>query len=262
MKLSPFSSLILAGLLATFGAAANAQTAAAPAAEPAAAPASPLAFNLGVVTDYRFRGISQSRRKPAVQGGVDYTADSGLYLGFWFSSIKILKDLPGGDGPVELDFYGGYKGKFNDAVSYDVGLLRYQYPSENFTPTVNTTELYGAVSFGPATVKYSHSLQKQTFGVPDSRGSGYLEAAATFDLGNGFSLTPHVGRQYFKSHSVNNSVASYTDASVTLAKDLGNGLALTAAVVGTNADKGFYSSPVNGRKLGETSLVLGAKYTF
>lgn len=257
MKLSPFSSLILAGLLATFGAAANAQTAAAP-AEPAAAPASPVAFNVGVVTDYRFRGISQSRRKPALQGGVDYTADSGLYLGFWFSTIKILKDVPGGDGSVELDFYGGYKGKINDAVSYDVGLLRYQYPSENFTPTVNTTELYGAVTYGPATVKYSHSIQKQTFGLGNSRGSGYLEAAATFDLGNGFSLTPHIGRQFFK----NNGFASYTDASVTVAKDLGNGLALTAAVVGTNADKGFYSSPVNGRKLGETTLVLGAKYTF
>jgi len=256
MKLTLVHSLILAGLAASLG-TAQAQTAPAPAA-PAAEVASPLSFNIGVVTDYRFRGISQSRRKPALQGGIDYAADNGLYLGFWFSTIKILRDIPGGKGPVELDFYGGYKGKASDTVSYDIGVLRYQYPKENFNPTVNTTELYGAVTVGPATVKYSHSVGKETFGIGNSRGSGYLEAAATFDLGNGFSLTPHVGHQRFR----NNGFASYTDYSLAVAKDLGNGLSVSATAVGTNADKTFYSSPVNGRTLGTSSLVLGVKYAF
>ena len=64
---------------------------------------------MGVVTDYRYRGISQSRLKPALQGGVDFAHKSGFYLGTWASTIKWIKDA-GGDAPVELDLYGGYKG--------------------------------------------------------------------------------------------------------------------------------------------------------
>jgi uncharacterized protein (TIGR02001 family) len=217
-------------------------------------------YNVGAVSDYRFRGISQSRLKPALQGGVDFAHASGIYLGVWASTIRILKDIPGGKGPVELDLYGGYKGKINDSFSYDLGLLRYQYPRQNFPTTVNTTEAYGALSFGPATVKYSHSIGKETFGVANSRGSYYLEAGATFDLGSGFSLTPHVGHQKFDGSG--NDVASYTDYSLGLGKDMGNGFSLTAAVVGTDADRSFYASPANGKFLGKTGLVVGAKYAF
>jgi uncharacterized protein (TIGR02001 family) len=219
-----------------------------------------------VVTDYRFRGISQSRLKPALQGGVDWTHDSGFYLGFWFSSIRILEDIPGGKGPVELDFYGGYRGKFTDALSYDVGLLRYQYPRENFPTTVNTTELYGSLGYGPVTVKYSHSLQKQTFGVANSRGTGYLEAAATFDTGIwGMTITPHIGYQKYRGSNAgvsNDSFASYVDYSLVLGKDLGNGFTLTAGLYGTDTKDPFYKSGANNKDLGKTGLVLGAKYSF
>jgi uncharacterized protein (TIGR02001 family) len=253
---------VLAALVMAAG-AVQAQTAA-PAA-PAAA-ASPFAFNIGVVSDYRFRGVSQSRLRPALQGGVDWSHDSGAYLGFWFSTIRILEDIPGGKGPVELDFYGGYKGKaMGDALGYDVGVLRYQYPRENFPTTVNTTELYGALTFGMATVKYSHSIGKQTFGVANSRGTGYLEAAATFDLGNGFALTPHIGYQKYRGSNLglsNSSFASYTDYSLTLAKDFGNGFIATAAAVGTDTKDPFYQSGANGKNLGRNGFVLGAKYAF
>lgn len=246
------TTLALAGFLA--GTAAFAQTAA-----PAeATPDYTLGFNVGAVTDYRFRGISQSRLKPALQGGIDFAHSSGFYVGFWGSTIRILKDIPGGRGPVELDFYGGYKGKINDDFAYDVGVLRYQYPRENFATTPNTTELYGSVTYQIFTVKYSHSVGSETFGVANSRNSGYLEAAAAFDLGNGFSLTPHVGRQYFR----NNGYASYTDYSLALGKDFGNGLSAFVSVVGTNADKSFYASGANGKFLGKTGAVAGVKYSF
>lgn len=259
MNRTTTSSMLLAALFAACS-VAQAQTAA-PAPAPAAAPASPFSFNVGVVTDYRFRGVSQTRLKPALQGGVDFAHDSGFYLGFWASTIKILEDIPGGKGPVELDFYGGYKGKINDTFSYDLGLLRYQYPRENFATTVNTTELYGALSAGPATIKYSHSIGKQTFGLADSRGSYYLEAAATFDTGIwGLTVTPHIGYQKYKGAA--NDVATYTDYSVALGKDLGGGFTVSAMVVGTDADKGFYASPANGKFLGKTGLVVGAKYSF
>jgi len=224
-----------------------------------------LGFNVGVVSDYRFRGMSQSRLKPALQGGADFAHKSGFYVGTWFSTIRILEDIPGGDGPVELDFYGGYKGAINDSLSYDVGILRYQYPGENFGTTPNTTELYGALSFGPATVKYSRVIGRETFGVSNSRGSYYLEGAATFDLGSGFTLTPHIGYQHFDGANAgvdNDSFASYVDYSLALAKDMGNGLSLSAAVVGTDTKDPFYQSGANGKNLGKTGLVLGAKYSF
>ena len=68
-----------------------------------------VAFNVGLTSDYRYRGISQSRLKPALQGGVDYS-NGPFYLGAWASSIKWIKDIPGGDAGVEIDLYGGYKG--------------------------------------------------------------------------------------------------------------------------------------------------------
>ena len=71
-------------------------------------------FNVGAVTDYRYRGISQTRVKPALQGGVDFSHPSGLYLGAWASTIKWVKDF-GGDSNVEVDLYGGYKGEIGRA---------------------------------------------------------------------------------------------------------------------------------------------------
>ena len=85
---------------------------------------STLSFNAGVVSDYRYRGISQSRLEPAVQGGFDYADKSGFYVGAWGSTIKWVKD-GGGNANVEIDLYGGYKGAVGGAA-YDVGFLRYE----------------------------------------------------------------------------------------------------------------------------------------
>jgi len=210
-----------------------------------------LSFNAGVVTDYRYRGISQSRLKPAVQGGVDYAAGA-FYVGAWASSIKWIKD-GGGDASVELDLYGGYKGEIAKDFTFDVGFLTYQYPSNKLNPSANTNELYGALTYGPVTAKYSHSVSN-LFGFADSKGSGYLDLNATFDVG-GFLITPHVGRQTVK----NNSAVSYTDVSLTVAKDVGNGVVLSATVVDTNT--AAYVG-AGGKDLGKSGVVLGAKISF
>src|ERR1700709_491981 len=112
---------VLLSALAASG-AAMAQTAAAAAPEPDYT----LSFNVGAVTDYRYRGISQSRLKPALQGGIDFAHKSGFYVGTWASTIKWIKDA-GGDSNVEIDLYGGYKTTFS-GVGIDVGALRYYYP--------------------------------------------------------------------------------------------------------------------------------------
>jgi len=220
----------------------------------AAAPAvsyADVAFNAGVFSDYRYRGISQTRLKPAVQGGVDYS-NGPFYLGAWASTIKWVKD-GGGDSDIELDLYGGYKGEITKGIGYDVGVLAYVYPSNKLPTSADTTEIYGALTFGPATAKYSHSVTN-LFGFPDSKNSGYFDLSATFDLGDGWSVTPHVGRQTVK----NTSAASYTDASITVSKDF-SGLVVSLAAV--DARTGVYYGPGN-KDLGKRSAVLGVKYNF
>jgi len=216
-----------------------------------------LAFNVGATTDYRYRGISQSRLKPALQGGVDYTAGA-FYVGAWASTIKWIKDTPGGDGNVELDIYGGYKGEIAKDLGYDVGILNYVYPSNSLPTNANTTELYGAITYGPATAKYSHAVTN-TFGNANSKNSYYLDLSATFEVA-GLSVVPHIGYQKIKG----TADASYTDYSLTVSKDF-SGLVPSLALVGTDAGKNFYVPGANANStkfLGKTALVLGLKYNF
>lgn len=210
---------------------------------------SSVAFNASVVTDYRYRGISQTRLKPAVQGGVDFTAGA-FYLGGWASTIKWIKD-GGGDANVEIDLYGGYKGEISKGLGYDIGLLTYQYPSNGLNPSANTLEIYGALTAGPVTAKYSHSTTN-LFGFANSKGSGYLDISATFDVG-GFAVTPHIGRQTVK----NNGAYSYTDYSLALSKEVA-GITWSATLVDTSTSA--YTGA--GKDLGKSGIVLGAKMAF
>ena len=147
---------------------ASAQTApAAPAA--AAAPASPHTFtgNMSVVTDYRFRGISQTFKQPAIQGGFDYGHESGFYVGNWNSNVD--SSLYNGAN-LEMDFYGGYKMSAGP-VAFDFGALYYYYPGSGAGGTfkIDNTELYVSAGYGPVSVKYSHAISDclQKFVVPD-----------------------------------------------------------------------------------------------
>ena len=95
------------------------------------------------------------------------------------------------------------------------------------------------------------------FGTVNSKGSGYLDLSATFDLGNGWSLAPHIGHQSF----ANNGPFDYTDYSLTLTKDFGNGFPVSAAAIGTDANKSLYVTP-KGEFTGKSALVVGVKYSF
>jgi len=216
-----------------------------------------LAFNVGAVTDYRYRGISQTRLKPAIQGGIDFSA-GGFYIGTWASSIKWIKDA-GGNADAEVDFYGGYKGEIAKDLAYDVGVLRYQYFSHDLAVSPNTTEVYGALTFGPATLKYSHAVTN-LFGFSDSKNSSYIDLSASFDVGGGFMLTPHVGYQKVN----NNSDFSYTDYAIGVSKDF-SGLVVSAGAVYADVKKlggtPAYVGP-NGKNLGKAGIVLGVKYSF
>ena len=221
--------------------------------------ANPLSFNVSLTSDYRYRGISQSRLEPALQGGADYAHPSGFYVGTWLSTIKWIKDFDGG-ADVEWDIYGGYKGEIQKGLGFDVGVLSYQYPGHDLNPKPTTNEIYGALTFGPATLKYSHSVSN-LFGFADSKNSGYLDLTANFDVGGGFTVTPHVGYQKV----ANNSDFSYTDYSLTVAKDVA-GFTLSGAIVGTDTKEingvKAYASPANGKDLGKAGLVVAVKKVF
>ena len=225
--------------------------------------ASPVSYNVGVVSDYRYRGISQSRLRPALQGGVDY-ANGPIYLGTWLSTIKWVKDGGGGDAPVEWDIYGGTKGDIvKDTLSYDVGALGYLYVGNKLGSVAgfanaNTGEAYAALTYKMFTAKYSYAFTN-LFGTGDSKGSGFFDLTANFDLGNGFTLTPEAGRQRVKGD--NHEAASYTTYSLTLAKDFGKGLTGTVAFVGTDGKDTFYYTP-DGRFTGRNGAVVGVKYAF
>jgi len=219
-----------------------------------------LPFNAGVVTDYRYRGISQTRLKPAAQGGLDFVHKSGFYLGAWASTIKWIEDSGATDGKVELDLYGGYKGELAKDLTYDLGVLRYEYVGNELGSVsgyanANTTEVYGALTAGIFTAKYSQSVTN-LFGNINSKGSKYLDLSANFDLGDGWTLTPHVGRQLVN----NNSNYHYTDYSLTVAKDLGKGLTATLMAVDTNANSSYYTW--GGKYVGKSGVVAGVKYSF
>jgi uncharacterized protein (TIGR02001 family) len=218
-------------------------------------PDNELSFNAAVVSDYRYRGISQSELQPALQGGADYTNNpTGLYAGTWLSTIKWISDQ-GGSGDVEWDIYAGKRGDITKEVSYDVGVLSYVYPSNGLHPSADTTEAYAQLSYGPAYVKYSTSLT-DLFGTPDSKNSGYLDVGANVDVTNGVTINLHAGHQTV----ANSSSASYSDWKVGVTKDFGV-VAVALAAIGTNTSN--YVGPAPDMKnLGKTSLVLSISKTF
>ena len=259
-----FTSLIA---LALVSGSALAQTAAPAAPEPE----STLTYNIGVVSEYRYRGLAQSAKKPALQGGFDYAHKNGFYVGTWASTINWIKDTSPTEvkGPVEIDVYGGYKTEIAKDVVLDVGGLKYWYQGNNLekalsvTPTpptnADTFEFYGALSFGALTAKLSNSTTN-LFGAPNSKNSRYFDVSYTVDFGNGLTLVPHIGEQIVK-----NNDTSYTDYALTLNKDM-DGLVLSAALISTNfKSRHGVNATLTGsgdKSLSGTTLVLGLKKNF
>jgi uncharacterized protein (TIGR02001 family) len=212
-----------------------------------------VSYNAALTSDYRYRGLSQSRLDPALQGGADYVHNpTGVYAGTWLSTIKWTKDL-GGDGNIEWDIYGGKRGNLSADVTYDVGGLYYFYPNNGLGPNANTFELYGQLGYGPAYVKYSHSLTN-LFGTADSKGSGYLDVGANVDAGNGFTVNLHIGRQEVR----HNDAFSYTDYKVGVTKDLG---VCSVSLAYVKANTSGYLSP-SGENLGKSAALLSVSKTF
>ena len=256
-------SIIAASLaLAAFAAP---QLASAQAAAPAAAPASDHSFtgNMALVSDYRFRGISQTFKQPALQGGFDYShAPTGIYLGNWNSNVNEGAGFPSGN--LEMDFYGGWKKSWGD-WGLDVGLIYYYYPGTDASATngttivnprdatkthngkIDNTEFYIGGSWKWLSLKYYQALSDY-FSQPGTEGSSYIDFTANYDMGSGWTLIGHVGSFRLKGWDAGTDAtkANYTDWKIGVTKDI-NGWILGAAYIDTSgkgscnaANPGYY----------------------
>jgi uncharacterized protein (TIGR02001 family) len=230
------------------------------AAETAPAPDLTVAYNVGLYSQYIFRGLTQTNSQPALQGGVDLTHSSGFYLGAWGSNISWLRETIGtssdavytSGGSLELDLYGGYRTDIK-GVGIDVGALQYWYPGKVRKPgqsDANTTEVYGAVSYGWLQGKISSVVSNDAWGFgkeynvnsggDDERGTYYAELNANIPLADtGITALIHVGRQEFNNAKVSYAgpAASYTDWKLGLTKAFDNGINVGAYYTDTNISK-------------------------
>ncbi|WP_374482242.1 TorF family putative porin [Zoogloea sp.] len=226
------------------------------AADAAPAPEHTFTSNVTLASEYIYRGIGQTNRKPAIQGGFDYAHSSGLYAGTWASNVSWLTDGSSTvSNSIEMDFYGGFKNTVGD-FGYDVGVLQYFYPGSGYGNNPNTIEGYIAGSWTFLTLKYSHSFS-DLFGWTDSKNSGYLDLTAAYELSPGLNLIGHVGRQ--KIHG-DNSGASYTDYKLGVTKDIA-GVVVGLSYINTNASQAFYTNAF-GKDLGKDRVQLTITRTF
>lgn len=195
------------------------------AADTVAAEATPdwtVPMNVGFVSDYIFRGQSQSWGKPSVQGGIELDHKSGLYAGLSFATVS-SNWLPGAS--YETDIYGGFRNSIGDTgVGYDVGGIYYAYPSGNWNKSIfpsnknslNTFEIYGSLSYKFLSVKAGRTLTEYfgwnnnnsgigsgfandlSAGVKpggSTKGSYFYEANAAYEVIPTWTASGQLGRQ-------------------------------------------------------------------
>ena len=221
--------------------------------------------NMSIVSDYRFRGISQTFLQPAIQGGIDYSHASGFYLGNWNSNVSGIS-FP--DGSLEMDFYGGYKGSF-DAFSYDAGALYYYYPGSGAggTNKIDNTELYIAGGWGPVSLKYSYAVS-DFFGITDTKGAYYLDGTVTWPVTKELSLVGHLGYQGGLKNGArvteidgSGPHSSITDWKLGVTYDL-SGWALGASYISTNRDLTGGVAALSNRNISSDTLLLSVSKSF
>jgi uncharacterized protein (TIGR02001 family) len=239
--------------------------------------------NVGIFSQYIFRGLTQTDTEPALQGGFDYAHSGGFYAGTWGSNVSWIRDFSQASFPtggytggasLELDIYGGYKGSIGSTgLGYDVGLLYYWYPGERASGTVkaDTLEAYGALSWKWLSAKLSYAISDEVFGVDNADGTYYLDFTATYPLPNTrLTLIGHYGIQKFTGTNAgvkNDDVASYEDWKIgvnySLPKDLTVGLFYTDTSMDA-AQTAFYTTPTKpgGRELGKGTATIFVQKTF
>jgi uncharacterized protein (TIGR02001 family) len=254
--------------------------------------------SVGLFSQYIFRGLTQTDRNPALQGNFDINHSSGLYLGMWGSNVSWLRDKYGpgqtsdsetfykSGGKLEIDVYGGFKSEIGKTgLGIDLGALQYYYPGNERTRSegwakANTTEVYGALSYGWVQAKYSQVVSKDAWGYgrytnadgslqdKDAKGTYYAELNATVPIGEligsgplkGLSGIAHYGKQEFDNDR-DLGRPSYEDYKLGLSNAFDNGVVIGAFWTDTKGAKDS-AWTYNGRNIGKETGTVFLQKTF
>ena len=229
-----------------------------------AADASPhtLTANVALVSNYIFRGLTQTFGKPAIQGGMDYAHSSGIYAGLWASSISSHQYA---GGSSEIDYYFGYNGKLAGDWGWTAGFYGYYYPGASYKNATNATvadesynteEVNAGVSWKWVSLKLSSTISDffgantKTGYTSGSSGSTYLDLTANVPLPNDYTLVLHAGQQEIKTKSGTTSL-DYTDYKIGINKAFKDGW--TVGLAYTEADNtAYYNNTASATTSGQT----------
>jgi len=214
-----------------------------------------------VVSDYRFRGISQTDKDFTVQGSLSISHSSGLYASVWGSGID---DYVAAGGDTELDLVVGFSKEVATGTTIDVGVLYYWYPGAGkglASYDSDFVEPYASIKheFGPATAKLSVAYAPSQSALSVGAGNEdnlYLAGDLSVGIPNTpFSLSGHLGHSFGPSYlTIGNE---YTDWNISLSASHGP---LTAAVTYVDTDKSAISG--TGRDIAGAGVVFSLGVAF
>jgi uncharacterized protein (TIGR02001 family) len=168
--------------------------------------------NIAVMTDYVWRGVSQTLGDPALQAELNYEHDSGLYAGVWGSNVDFFDGSDPEADPeeddeadVEIDIWAGFAGETAGGLGWDVGAIAYLFPGANRDVLDNNEEFYAGLSYGLFSATVYQDFDNDTT---------YVDLAAEFELPGEFGLGVHGGSFNF------DDATDYVDWSVALSKEL------------------------------------------
>ncbi|NIJ68019.1 TorF family putative porin [Xanthomonas sp. 60] len=197
---------------------------------------SPYSWNVTAVSDYVFRGVSQTDEDPTLQAGFTYTSPVGLYAGVWGSGV----DFGPGDPSTELDYLIGYGVDVTDSVNIDVLLNRYTYLGAS---ELNYNELITTTTFADQyklTVAYSNDVWNS------GTDGWYYGVGGEWALPQEFTLAANVGRSTFEQ----GIAKDYTDFNIGVSRQFGL----------FNLGLGYHGTDGNGRdnsgKLADNRVVF------
>ena len=159
--------------------------------------------NIGAVSNYVWRGVTQSGDDAAIQGGLDAAHESGFYAGTWASNI----DWGAGGPNYELDLYTGFGGAINDDVSYDIGAIYYAYPDGRDS---DFAELGASASFKWFTLGLAYTVYGENDDGLFDDGDLYYFGGADFALPYDFGFGLRVG--YYQFQNDEGEITKYTAA--------------------------------------------------
>ncbi len=221
--------------------------------------------NVGVVSDYFFRG-SNEQNGASVQGGFDYSHPSGFYAGYWGSPVDFgASEGPSGQGDAfENDFYAGYTNSLGNVVTYDIGLYQYLYANQDDGPDgegSNATEGYLGFSKGPFSLTGNFSFTDADW---TRSGDIYVSGTYSTDLAYGFGFSAKAGWYDYDSAldgSDPKEDGSFRDAVFTLSHPIGEtGADMTLQYVQTGDARDGLN--VNGPNGDDQQVIIGISYGF